>query len=107
LGSSFFIYCYTKIKIFGFNLAVIEEESISDMFIFQVNHHDFLNSSLGGHWKTGGVCPKVSSETISSIQSLSHPYTDRAISWFHQSLLLLLFPEVICNKLHVVTVFFP
>ena len=60
------MYCYTKIKIFGLNLAVIKEESVSDMFIFQVNH---LNPSLAGHWKTGGVGPKVPSETISSIQA--------------------------------------
>ena len=40
---------------------------------------------FAGHWKTGGVGPKVPSETISSIQSLSHLCTDWAISWFHQS----------------------
>ena len=42
LCRSFFIYCYTKIKIiFWFNVAVYEEESVSDMSICQVYHHFF------------------------------------------------------------------
>jgi hypothetical protein len=86
LWRSLFIYCHTKIKIiFGFSLAVHEAVCVSDIDICYSNHHDFLNPSLGGHWTRVGVGPKVWSEMISSIQSLSHPSTDWAISWLHQS----------------------
>ena len=40
--------------IFGFNVAICEEESISDMFIGKVIHQDFLNSTFGRHWTRGG-----------------------------------------------------
>jgi len=85
LCRSFFIYYNTKIKIiFGFNLAVHEEESVSDMFMCQVNYN-FLNPSWGGRWTRGGVGSKVPSKMISSIQSLTHTSPHWAISWFNQS----------------------
>ena len=39
------VYCYTKIAV-GFNLAVYEEEIVSDMFIREVNHHLFSEPQL-------------------------------------------------------------
>jgi hypothetical protein len=51
---------------FGFNVAICEEENVSD----KVVHQDFLNSTFGRHW-TGG--PKFPYEMRSSIQSLTFP----------------------------------
>jgi hypothetical protein len=70
---------------FRFNIAVCEEESVSDMFICKVIHQDFLISSFGRHCTSGRSRP---CEAISSIQSLSYPSTDWAISIFHQSCLV-------------------
>ena len=84
LCRSFFVFCYTKITI-GFNLVVYEEETVSDMFICEVNHHDFLNHICSRHWTIGRVGPKVPNQMISSIESLSHPSSDWALSGFRQS----------------------
>jgi len=58
---------------FGFNVAICEEESVSDMFIGKVIHQDFLNSTFGRHWTEG---PKFPYEMRSSIQSLTFPSSE-------------------------------
>jgi len=43
----------------GFNVALCEEESVSDLSIGKVIHQDFLNSSFGRHWTRDGSRPQI------------------------------------------------
>jgi len=53
------VLCGDHLLFLVFNVAVCEEESVSDMFFGKVIHQDFLNPSFGRHWTWSGSRPQI------------------------------------------------